>query len=530
MKYICGGLVSVTSYLIYALLSRRVTRVPRQSYGYLLLDKHSEQYQDGTLPVRNWRLSVDEPLISGIRDTKNLYDNFLHSAQKRPEKMCFGYRPLKQIYKEEKVVKGEKRTWEFPEYDSFNWCTYQQVLQRVNNFGSGLIHLGAKRGENIAIYLETRPEWHIASLGCFSQDIIVLTVYANLGIVPIVHAFNEGETRIVVTNASLLSTLIDFVDQLPTLKTIVYTDKLASQVEEKYKNKNIVLVPFEKLEEMGSENPLEARPAKSDQDLAVIMYTSGSTGMPKGVLISHQNALSTAEAAFHVLDIREEDIHLSYLPLAHNFAFMIDNAMFAKGATIGFGSPRSLLTAALRNCKGDLEELRPTLLFGVPIVYDKIKSGIEAKMKLSGTMKQWLFNYAYQIKKKALLQGLDTPLWNLLLFNRFYSLLGGRVRFILSGGAPISPACCEFLSVCFGVPVVQGYGLTETFSGSTVEETSNIDLSAKSSGAPLPCCELRLVDVPEMNYSSKQSPPHGEIWIRGNSVSKGYFKNPQKNS
>jgi len=139
-----------------------------------------------------------------------------------------------------------------------------------------------------------------------------------------------------------------------------------------------------------------------------------------------------------------------------------------------------------------------------------------------------LFKQGYSARKAALTEGKDTPIWNRLLFNTFKSALGGRVRFIISGGAPLSPQCCEFLGVCFGVPVVQGYGLTETCGGSSVLELDSLDLSAKTSGAPFPCCEFKLVDIPEMNYTHKDKPPTGEIWIRGTSVSIGYYKNEQK--
>jgi len=132
-------------------------------------------------------------------------------------------------------------------------------------------------------------------------------------------------------------------------------------------------------------------------------------------------------------------------------------------------------------------------------------------------------------KKKAMSEGKTTPLWNKLVFDKFKTALGGRVRIIISGGAPLSPQCCEFLAVCFGTPVCQGYGLTETCGGSIIREEDSIDLQAKSCGTPFPCCEAKLVDVPEMNYTHNDQPsPRGEIWLRGHSIASGYYKNPQK--
>jgi long-chain acyl-CoA synthetase len=182
----------------------------------------------------------------------------------------------------------------------------------------------------------------------------------------------------------------------------------------------------------------------------------------------------------------------------------------------------------LRNCLGDLEDLRPTIFVGVPAIHDRIKAGIESKIQNSGSVQKKIFQLAYNSKKHALLQGKDTPIWNLIIFNKFKAALGGRVRFLVSGGAPLSGQCCEFMSICFGVPVLQGYGLTETCGGSLVSELDSCDITAKSAGPPLSCCEVKLIDVPEMNYLHTDQPPRGEILLRGPSISIGYYKNPAK--
>jgi len=166
---------------------------------------------------------------------------------------------------------------------------------------------------------------------------------------------------------------------------------------------------------------------------------------------------------------------------------------------------------------------------GVPSVHDKIKQGIEAKLEGSGFISKSIFKMAYNSKKQALLKGQDTPIWNRIVFNKFKSALGGRVRFLVSGGAPLSAQCCEFMSVCFGVPVLQGYGLTETCGGSFISELDSMDISSRSCGGPLSCCEAKLVDVPEMGYLHTDQPyPRGEIFLRGPSISVGYYNNPAK--
>jgi len=183
---------------------------------------------------------------------------------------------------------------------------------------------------------------------------------------------------------------------------------------------------------------------------------------------------------------------------------------------------------ACRNCKGDIAEAAPNFLIGVPSVYDKIKAGILANVRSQSKIKQFLFDSAIASKKAALDEGKDCPIWNRLVLNTLKQRIGGNVRFIVSGGAPLSSQCADFLRAAFGCPVLQGYGLTETCGGCTVGDTS--DLQAAYSAGPMICStEIKLVDQTKMNYLSTDKPcPRGEVWIRGANVCDGYYKMPEK--
>jgi len=193
--------------------------------------------------------------------------------------------------------------------------------------------------------------------------------------------------------------------------------------------------------------------------------------------------------------------------------------------SVAYGNPRTLSETTVHNCKGDIAEARPSFLVGVPTVFDKLKAGILAKVSHSSGIVKFLFNTAFEQKKDAMKVGKDTPLWNLLVFKKFKQGLGGNVRFVVSGGAPLSKECGEFLKVCFGVPVLQGYALTETVAGGTLGELDDLE-GFTSVGPPIASTEFKLVDCPEMEYTHATNT--GEIWIRGPNVSKGYYKNPQK--
>jgi len=252
------------------------------------------------------------------------------------------------------------------------------------------------------------------------------------------------------------------------------------------------------------------------------MYTSGTTGVPKGVMLSNGNMVAAvANSYFAGFDINSNDCYVSYLPLAHIYEMLVMTVCLHFGASVGFfrGDVNLLVE--------DIQTLKPTLLFGVPRVFNRIYDKITSTLNANFTQRT-LFNMAYNSKLSQIQStGDDTaPVWNKLLFSKMAALLGGRVRLLVSGSAPLAPNVQDFLRVCFCCKVVQGYGLTETCA---VGAASNIDdFTAGHVGAPSVSCEIKLVDVPEMGYTSATKPQRGEICIRGPIVFKGYYKMPEK--
>lgn len=201
-------------------------------------------------------------------------------------------------------------------------------------------------------------------------------------------------------------------------------------------------------------------------DIAIIMYTSGSTGTPKGVLLSHRN-VSVAMMAFSdaLGAVYPDDIYLGYLPLAHVLELMCEAICFLSGIPIGYSSPLTMTDQSSkikRGCKGDASVLRPTIMASVPLVLDRIYKGIQEKMQSGGSAKKAIFNFFYNYKLKWYHRGYQTPLTNKLIFKPIKSLVGGKVRLLASGGAPLAPDVHEFIRTSLCVPLLQGYGLTET--------------------------------------------------------------------
>jgi len=518
---------AIAASALYYLFGGGLGRRSRDKYSIMV---GSAQPSDSTKPFRNYRIG-NKKLISDFNGHTTLYQSFQAAVRANGTRNCQGSRSLVKMHKEVKEIRGQKREWQTPEMSKYKWQTFNEVSARVNALGSAFSLLGLKPRSNVALYMETRAEWTIAANAAFTQSICVMTCYANLGEEALLHGLNEAEIEHIVTSGDLLASLLGYKKdgKLPTLKIIIYTDKAIAKAETLagLKENGVTCHTFEEAEALGAGN-LQAHVPPKSEDMAVLMYTSGSTGLPKGVMCSHGNCMSAVGGVLTAVSLNPGDVHLSYLPLAHILAFVVENGVLANGVSIAYGSPRTLSDATVRNCSGDIAEAAPSFLVGVPTVFDKIKAGILTKVAQGSALQQYIFKQAFASKQAAIKVGKETPLWNAIVFKKFKGALGGRVRFIVTGGAPLSRECGEFMKVCFGVPVIQGYALTETCSGGTLGEFDDLE-GHLTAGPPTCSVEMKLVDCPEMGYTHNDKPdPRGEIWIQGPNVSSGYYKNDAK--
>ncbi|PSS16071.1 Long chain acyl-CoA synthetase [Actinidia chinensis var. chinensis] len=436
------------------------------------------------------------------------------------------------------VTASDGRKFEKLHLGEYQWETYGQVFDRACNFASGLVKLGHDVDTRVAIFSETRAEWLIAFQGCFRQNISVVTIYASLGEDALIHSLNETQVSTLICDSKQLKKLAAVCSSLKTIKNVIYfeDDDTGSDLNSSKNMSTWTVTPFSEVLKLGKGSAVHPNlPIK--KDIAVVMYTSGSTGLPKGVMITHGNLVATAAAVMTVIPkLGSNDVYLAYLPLAHVFELAAESVMLAAGCAIGYGSALTLTDTSnkiMKGTKGDASALEPTLMAAVPAILDRVRDGVSKKVEEKGGFVKKLFSIGYKRRLAAIegswlgAWGLERLLWDVVVFKKIRSVLGGKIRFMLCGGAPLSGDTQRFINICMGAPIGQGYGLTETCAGAAFTEWD--DPSVGRVGPPLPCCNIKLVSWEEGGYTTSDKPnPRGEVVVGGFSVTAGYFNNEAK--
>ncbi|XP_072126990.1 long-chain-fatty-acid--CoA ligase 4 isoform X1 [Mobula birostris] len=453
-------------------------------------------------------------------------DKLFEAAVKKFQKNnCLGTR---EMLSEENEVQTNGKVFKKLILGEYKWLTYEEVSHHVDAFGSGLAALGLKAKDMIGIFCETRAEWMIAAQACFKYNFPLVTIYATLGEDAVAYGLNESDVTHLITSAELLdSKLKNVLPKIQNLKHIIYVDK--KTISTSGYPETLQIHSMTSVEELGAKPEiLDTTPSQpAPSDLAVVMYTSGSTGRPKGVMMLHSNLIAGMTGQCQrIPELGPKDTYIGYLPLAHVLELTAEISCVAYGCRIGYSSPQTLSDQSTRikkGSKGDCTVLKPTLMAAVPEIMDRIYKNLMSKVQEMNYLQRTMFKLCYDYKLEQIKRGYDAPLCNLLLFKKVKALLGGNVRMMLSGGAPLSPQTQRFMNVCFCCPVGQGYGLTETCGAGTITEVS--DYSTGRVGAPLICCEIKLRDWEEGGYTNHDQPnPRGEILIGGPNVAVGYFK------
>ncbi|CAN4111134.1 unnamed protein product [Withania somnifera] len=399
----------------------------------------------------------------------------------------------------------------------YKWMTYGEAGTARTAIGSGLHYYGLQRGARVGLYFINRPEWLIVDHACSAYSYTSVPLYDTLGSDAVKYIVNHADVQAIFCVPTTLNTLLTFLSEIPSVRLIVVVGGIDEHLPSLPSTTGMKLLSYTRLLSQGRSSMQPFCPPRPE-DIATICYTSGTTGTPKGVVLSHANLVASVAGMTLVTKFYPSDIYISYLPLAHIYERANQISAAYHGVAVGF------YQGDILKLMDDLVTLRPTIFSSVPRLYNRIYAGITNAIQTSGVLKQRLFNAAYSSKKQAVMNGRrPSPMWDRLVFNKIKDKLGGRVRLMTSGASPLSPDVMEFLRVCFGCQVMEGYGMTETSCViSTMDESDNLTGHV---GSPNPACEIKLVDVPEMNYTSEDQPhPRGEICVRGPIIFEGYYK------
>ncbi|CAI0466075.1 unnamed protein product [Linum tenue] len=430
-----------------------------------------------------------------------LHDNFVHAVDTFQDHKYLGTR-----------IRDDGTIGEY------KWMTYGEAGTTRTSIGSGLMYHGIKKGAHVGLYFINRPEWLIVDHACSAYSYVSVPLYDTLGPDAVKYIVSHAALQAIFCVPETLNSLLSFMSKTPSVRVIVVVGWMDDQISSLIPSSTgVQVVTYSKLLTQGRNNLHHFCPPKPE-DVATICYTSGTTGTPKGVVLSHKNVIANVAASTLTTKFYPTDVYISYLPLAHMYERASQVIMAYFGVAVGFYQGDTL------KLMDDLAALRPTIFCSVPRLYNRIYAGITNTVKNSGGLTKRLFNAAYKAKKQALQNGKNTsPMWDRLVFNKIREKLGGRVRYIVSGASPLSPDVMEFMKICFGGEVLEGYGMTETSSAISVMEVG--DKEVGHVGSANPACELKLEDVPQMNYTSQDRPyPRGEICVRGPTIFQGYYK------
>ncbi len=389
--------------------------------------------------------------------------------------------------------------------DKKHWTTYStsDFITTAHKISKGLLELGLQKGDTVAIISTTnRPEWHFIDLACMQIGVVDIPVYPTISAKEYEYIFNHAAVKYVfVSDKLMLRKISQIIPNIESLKGVYSFDEI-----ENIQNWKTLLN-----NETTLDNKLiEIKKSIQPNDLATIIYTSGTTGTPKGVMLSHNNIVSNIKDCLTLIPIQKKEIVLSFLPLSHVFERTINYVYFAAGVSIYYAD-------GLETISEHLQDIKPHYFTTVPRLLERVFEKIIKKGKtLTGYKKQLFFWSVKQAnntelgKPKSFTENSNLAVANNFVFSKWREALGGRIKAIICGSAPLQPKLATIFTNA-GIPVLEGYGLTECSPVVSVIPFRQKDFRAGCVGKVLPSVQVKIAE-------------DGEILIKAPNVMLGYYK------
>ncbi|MFG1695514.1 AMP-dependent synthetase/ligase [Nonomuraea sp. NPDC049309] len=401
----------------------------------------------------------------------------------------------------------DAEAYRVPSDDGWVSLTWREVGDRVRGLALGLAKLGSGPGTRVSILCSTRLEWILCDLAVLATGAATTTIYpSNTAAEAAFIIGDSGSTLVIAENDDQVAKLRSVQKELPGVTNVIVIDGTPSD--------DGWVIPLGSVH--SDEGDYDAMVnAIAQGDLATLIYTSGTTGRPKGVELTHDNWLYTAEAIREIRMISASDLHFLWLPLSHSFGKLLEVV------TIGEGVPTAI-DGRLDKIAENLGVLRPTFMAAAPRIFEKIHNTVVANMRNEGGLKLRIFEWARKTGirvVRARRRGVPVPLTtrieyalaDRLVFAKLRERFGGRIRYFISGAAPLSQDIAEFFDAA-GLTILEGYGLTESSAGTFLNRPESVKFGTV--GLPLPGTEVRIAE-------------DGEILIKGRGVMRGYHNLPE---
>ena len=426
---------------------------------------------------------------------------------------------LVRIFFEQARLRADTTALMSREEDGLREITWNGYAYRVKRLAGAMIGLGIGEGDRVAVFGYNSPEWAVTDLASLTARAIVVPIYYRSSAPQVSYIMQDsGAGLIMAGGREQLDIVLSIRNDLPHLKFILIPDGIADTAPSGDASILTFSEAFRRAEQGGLEEAAASRMADiHENDTSTIVYTSGTTGEPKGVMLTHKNIIANVRADMQVVSLSDSDIGLSFLPTSHVLDRVVVHYMsIIAGGTIAYAQ-------SLETVMDDVAFFRPTAMCGVPRMFEKIYNAVFDRANQSPRLKRTIFHWAVNTGVKAIrtrrnkgasgpFSRVNTSLADLLVFSKIRQLFGGRMRLFASGGAHLAEEIDLFFRA-MGVPIMHGFGLTEGTCTLTLNTMD--DFRPGTLGRPLPGIEIRTAQ-------------DGEILVRGDTVMKGYYNRPEE--